>query len=289
MINQVYALKALQARVQEKLAFNPSKPEDAVVITDWLLEHYLLVSRTDLLLNKQIEVSPAVLRQIDQAVARLLNQEPIQYVLEEAYFYGRKFKVSPSVLIPRRETEELVAMVKQGNPQSGLKLLDVGTGSGCIAITFAKEMDAPNVHALEISGAAVQLAKENAANHQAKVAFITGDLFDKRLSLPLPFDVVVSNPPYVRQSEAKVMKDRVLRHEPKLALFVSDKQPLRYYEQIAYQCQHGWLRRGGKIYWEINEVLGKETVALLENGHFGKIALQKDMQGKNRFVSATLL
>lgn len=258
-------------------------------MTDWLLEHYLSVSRTDIILNKTVAVSSDQLQQIDQAVARLLNQEPIQYVLKEAYFYGRTFRVLPSVLIPRRETEELVAMVKQENSQKGLKLLDVGTGSGCIAVTLAQEMNQPRVYALEISAAAVQLATENAAAYDAKVSFITGDLFDGQLLVPSPFDVVVSNPPYVRQSEALTMDERVLKYEPEQALFVSDEQPLRYYEQIALWCQNGWLQPGGKIYWEINEALGEEVIELLRGSHFRRAVLRQDMQGKNRFVSAMLL
>lgn len=219
----------------------------------------------------------------------MLNQEPIQYVLGEAYFYGRTFRVSPSVLIPRRETEELVAIVKQENQQKGLTLLDVGTGSGCIAVTLAQEMNKPRVHALDISDDAVQVAKENAAACNAQVSFITGDLFDSQLLVSSPFDVIVSNPPYVRRSEAKAMDDRVLKYEPEQALFVSDEQPLRYYEQLALRCQNEWLKPGGKIYWEINEALGEEMVKLLENSRFGEIALRKDMQGKDRFVSAMLL
>ena len=288
-MSQVYELKELQRQIQEKLALISSSGDDTLAITTWLLEHHLGVRRTDLLLNKRVEVSPIKQQLIDQAITRLLNQEPIQYVLGETYFYGYKFSVSPGVLIPRRETEELVAIVQQENPRAGLKVLDVGTGSGCIAVTLAKEMDQPRVYALEISAAAVRVAKENATNHQAKVTFVVGDLFDEHLAIPSPFDVVVSNPPYVRRSEAAAMEARVLAYEPEQALFVSDEQPLRYYEEVACRCRNGWLRAGGKIYWEINEALGEETVALLENGGFEKVVLQRDMQGKDRFVNATLL
>ncbi len=288
-MSQVYELKELQRQIQKKLALISSGGDDTSAITAWLLEHYLGVSRTDLLLNKRVEVSPIKQQRIDRAITRLLNQEPIQYVLEEAYFYGRKFNVSPSVLIPRRETEELVALVRQENPQSGLKVLDVGTGSGCIAVTLTKEMNRPSVYALEISATAVQVAQKNAATYQSEVTFITGDLFHESLLVPAPFDIILSNPPYVRRSEAAAMEARVLAYEPEQALFVSDEQPLRYYEEIARRCRNGWLRAGGKIYWEINEALGKETVALLENGGFEKVVLQRDMQGKDRFVNATLL
>ncbi len=288
-MNKLYELKEIQSQIREKLASVPIGWDDPSVITAWLLEHYLGVSRTDIMINKSVEVSSIDQQQINQAVIRLLNQEPIQYVLEESYFYGRKFVVSPSVLIPRRETEELVAMVRQENLQSGLRVLDVGTGSGCIAVTLAKELNKPKVTAFDINSAAVQLAKKNAVAHQAEVTFIIGDLFDKSLPVPSPFDVIVSNPPYVRLSEARTMDERVLGFEPKEALFVSDEQPLRYFEQIAHRCQKGWVRPGGKVYWEINEALGEQTIDLLRKSGFKKVALRKDMQGKDRFVSATLL
>ena len=288
-MHQVYKLKELQTQLQEKLAPVLSEPGETRLTAFWLLEHHLKASSTDIMLNKAVNVSYTELQRIDQSVARLLNQEPIQYVLGEAHFYGRTFKVSPKVLVPRRETEELVAMVKQENLQAELNLLDVGTGSGCIAVTLAKEMTKPRVCALEISDAAVRVAEENAIAHQANVAFITGDLFDDQLVVPKPFDIIVSNPPYVRQSEVLTMTDRVLHHEPELALFVSNEHPLRYYEQMVHRCQDGWLQIGGKMYWEINEALGAEMVRLLTDSRFGKIEVRKDMQGKDRFVTATLL
>lgn len=289
-MDQVYKLKELQTQIQAKLEpADPKEHGEALALTYWLLEHYLSVNRTDFVLDKTVDISSDKLKQINQAVARLLTQEPIQYVLEEAYFYGRRFKVSPSVLIPRRETEELVAMVKQENLQAGLKVLDVGTGSGCIAVTLAKEMNKPRVHALEISAAAVQIAEENASFHHADITFVVNDLFQNQFSVSGPFDVIVSNPPYVRQSEARAMSERVLHHEPGQALFVSDNHPLRYYEQMLHCCQNGWLQPGGKVYWEINEALGAETIRLLTNSRFKKADLRKDMQGKDRFVTATLL
>ena len=288
-MHQVYKLKELQTQLQEKLAPVLSEPGETRLTAFWLLEHHLKASSTDIILNKAVNVSYTELQRIDQSVVRLLNQEPIQYVLGEAYFYGRTFKVSPKVLVPRRETEELVVMVKQENSQAELNLLDVGTGSGCIAVTLAKEMTKPRVCALEISDAAVRVAEENAIAHQANVAFITGDLFDDQLVVPKPFDIIVSNPPYVRRSEALTMTERVLHHEPELALFVSNEHPLRYYEQMVHRCQDGWLQMGGKMYWEINEALGAEMVRLLTDSRFGKIEVRKDMQGKDRFVTATLL
>ena len=288
-MRQVYKLKELQTQIQHKLAPGLGQSGETRLMVAWLLEHYLGANSPDILLDKEVQVSSAALQQLDQAVARLLRQEPIQYVLGEAHFYGRKFKVSPSVLIPRRETEELVAMVRQENRQTGLRLLDVGTGSGCIAVTLAKEMSQPNVSALEISAAAVRIAEENATVHQTDVTFIIGDLFDNQLSVGEPFDVIVSNPPYVRRREALAMSARVVQYEPEQALFVSDEHPLRYYEQLVRRCHKGWLQPGGKVYWEINEALGAEMFRLLTNSSFERVDVREDMQGKDRFVTATLL
>ena len=218
--------------------------DNTMALTAWLLEHYLGVSRTDLLLNNSVEVSSIHWQRIDQAVIRLRNQEPIQYVLGEAYFYGRQFNVSPAVLIPRRETEELVAMVLEENSQAGLKVLDVGTGSGCIAVTVAEEMNRPRVYALEVSAAAVQIAQKNAVTHQSEVAFITGDLFHEGLLVPAPFDIILSNPPYVRRSEASAMEARVLAYEPERALFVSDEQPCGTTNKLCIGAETAGCGRG---------------------------------------------
>ncbi len=255
----------------------------------WLLDHYLSISRTDLLLNSTVEVSDLVQQQLAAAVARLQQQEPIQYVLGEAYFYGRRFKVSSSVLIPRRETEELVALVKEENLQEGLRILDVGTGSGCIAVTLSKEMRRADVYAVDNSPPAVRVAEENATLHRAEVTFFVEDIFQDDWAMPALVDVIVSNPPYVRRSEADGMAERVLKYEPESALFVDNYRPLLYYERMVYLCQHrGWLRPGGKIYWEINEALGDDVLSLLKQSRFTCLRLQKDMQKKYRFVVGEL-
>ena len=290
-VNQVYKLKELWAQLQQELLV-PGQIDalEAEVMAVWLLEHYLSVSRMDLLLNKTVEVPIRVQQVWEETVVRLNRQEPIQYVLGEAYFYGRKFKVTPSVLIPRRETEELVAWVKEGNPKERLRVLDVGTGSGCIAVTLSKEMNQPDVYALDVSEAAVQVAEENAILHQAKVTFLVDDVLQDGLTVPTPFDVIVSNPPYVLRSEASRMSERVLTYEPAQALFVGNEQPLLYYERMIHLCQNeGWLALGGKIYWEINEAMGDKLVQLLRKNQFAELQLRKDMQGKNRFVTGKLV
>ena len=289
-MNQAYPLKELLAQLHQKiLTLGTADASEAEVMATWLLEYYLLIDRTDLLVNNTVEVSDVVAQRLSRAVARVQRQEPIQYILEEAYFYGRRFKVTPDVLVPRRETEELVAMVKDENPQEGLRILDVGTGSGCIAVTLSKEMRKPTVHALDISPLAVRVAEENAAMHQADVTFSVRDILQKEAAISTPYDIIVSNPPYVRRSEAGEMTERVLKYEPEQALFVEDHQPLLYYKRmVELSRSHGWLSANGKIYWEINEALGDEILFLLAKNQFVDVRLQKDMQGKSRFVRGKL-
>lgn len=289
-MNQAYPLKELRAQLQQKILISgATDASEAETMATWLLEHYLSINRTDLLVNHTVEVSAPVQRQLAAAVARLQQQEPIQYVLGEAYFYGRRFKVSPSVLIPRRETEELIALVKEENPQEGLRVLDVGTGSGCIAVTLSKEMSGADVYAVDNSAPAVRVAEENAVLHRATVTFFIEDILQDVWAMPVPFDIIVSNPPYVPRSEAVGMSERVLKYEPEPALFVDDHQPLLYYERMIYLSRNsGWLRPGGKIYWEINETLGDEILRLLGRNRFINLSLRKDMQGKCRFVVGEL-
>ena len=266
-----------------------AEPSEAATMATWLLEHYLKASRTDVLLNNNITVPKSALRQLARAVTRLNQHEPIQYVLEETFFYGRKLKVSPDVLIPRRETEELVAWVKEENLAPGMRVLDIGTGSGCIAVTLSLEMSHPCVHALDISSAAIRVATENAALHQTKVTFQVADVLREELTIPSPFDILVSNPPYVRRSEAANMSARVLSYEPDEALFVDNQQPLLFYERMIDGCQRdGWLTRGGTVYWEINEELGDKLVHLLRERCFKEVCLRRDMQGKPRFITGKL-
>ena len=284
----MYKLKELQKQLHQELLTQIAPPEVEQIVM-WLLEYYLRIQRTDILLNKRVTVSQKVQHQLRKAVDRLNRQEPIQYVLGEAYFYGRRFNVAPSVLIPRRETEELVAWVKEKNPQERLRVLDVGTGSGCIAVTLSVDMNRPKVHALDVSEAAIQIATDNAALYQAPVTFWTGNLLREGLTVPTPFDVVVSNPPYVRRSEASAMSPSVLEHEPDIALFVKNERPLLFYERMAYLCRYeGWLATSGMIYWEINEVMSHKIVQLLQNHGFQGIVVRDDMQGKPRFVTGKL-
>jgi release factor glutamine methyltransferase len=238
-----------------------------------------------MVLDHPISLSPSQQQLLFAAIARLRNQEPIQYVLGEAPFLGRNFRVSPAVLIPRPETEALVQYIIDDNPQIGAHVLDIGTGSGCIAITLQKELPQATVYALEVDPEALNMAKINAARLGATVHFIQADI----LHDPLPtqhWDIMVSNPPYVRIAEQKQMKRRVLAYEPAKALFVPDTQPLIFYETIVALAPQ-YLTPAGKLYLEINEAFGAAVASLFMHAGFEEICIKQDLHGKDRWVTGT--
>lgn len=251
----------------------------------WLLEAFYGKKRTDFLVNNPLRLKPEVQEKLEEALDRLEKQEPIQYVLGEAPFYGRSFTVNPSVLIPRPETEELVQLIlSRHGGQKGLRLLDVGTGSGIIAISLALELMEPQVYAVDVSGSALEIAEENARKLEASVEFIKADILDSVPPMP-PMDLVVSNPPYVRWQEAEQMQANVLDWEPHLALFVENHDPLIFYRHIAIMARQQ-LINGGFLYFEINEAFGQEVVQMLTESGFSRASIHQDMQGKDRMVSA---
>lgn len=260
--------------------------EEARYMALMLMEHYLHQQRTDILLDRQFQMDSHQESMLEGAIKRICNNEPIQYVIGETFFYGRSLYVSPAVLIPRRETEELVDIVIKENKEPGLKILDIGTGSGCIAVTLSKELDTSKVYALDASQEALAVAKVNAQRYQANIQWLFEDILNVSLRLKT-FDLIVSNPPYVKKSEVAKMKKNVLSYEPYEALFVSDEDPLLFYRQIAQLCKtNDMLKKNGKVYLEINEAHGMEVVKLLKEQGFNDITLRKDMQQKDRFVSA---
>jgi release factor glutamine methyltransferase len=262
--------------------------EEARYMALMLMEHYLHQQRNDILLDRQLRMDSHQESKLEVAIGRIRNYEPIQYVIGETFFYGRSLYVSPAVLVPRRETEELVDVVIKENKATGLEVLDIGTGSGCIAVTLSKELEAAHVYALDASQEALAVAKANAQRYRANIYWLFEDILNPSADLK-PFDIVVSNPPYVRRSEATEMKENVLSYEPYEALFVNDEDPLLFYRQISELCSmKGILKKNGKIYFEINEAYGMEVVKLLEKQGFKDIMLKKDMQQKDRFVSARL-
>lgn len=265
---------------RDKLRPTYSKEESENLVR-WLMEHYLGISKRDLLLNKVLIEVPLSYR---NAVEQLIAGRPIQYVLGEAPFYGRNFIVTEAVLIPRRETEELVYGVIQGHRAPGQRILDIGTGSGCIPATLALELPDSEVFAVDISQEALDLAKRNAQLHGGNVGFQRLDILQEALPWK-DLDVIISNPPYVTEREKDQMSGHVLLHEPHLALFVPDHDPLLFYREIAKKALSA-LRPGGRLYVEINEAFGLETVKLMEESGFVNVLLKQDMQGKDRMVQA---
>ena len=247
-------------------------------------------SKSEKLMHKHFLLDAVQQKLYDDFIARLLQHTPVQYVLHEAWFFGMPFYVDESVLIPRPETEELVETVLEDNKSmQSLSILDIGTGSGCIAISLKKKLPESIIYALDISKKALRVAKENALKNSVDIVFLHNNILNIKAANDLPaFDMVVSNPPYITQAEASVMHPNVLLHEPHIALFVPDEDALLFYKAITdFSLQH--LKPGGKLYFEINELLGSEVAALLKLKGFSEIQVKKDLQQKNRIVSAILL
>lgn len=216
---------------------------------------------------------------------RLQNREPVQYVLGQADFYGLKLEVSPAVLIPRQETEELVHLVLIENPKNTkLRVLDIGTGSGCIPLAISKNRPHWQTEGLDISAQALAVAKKNAENLKLNVLFRECNILEKGQWEQLgEWDIIISNPPYIPERESELMPHHVLQFEPQLALFVSNEDPLLFYRTITAFAKKQLLP-GGLLYFEVNEFNATEVVGLLEEAGFSKVRLEKDMQGKDRIV-----
>ncbi len=245
-----------------------------------LLEDVFGLTKTDIIVDKSVNIDEALLF---RCIDRINNNEPIQQVIGFTFFRGRKFNVNPSVLIPRIETEELIEHIKSLKISSP-SVLDIGTGSGCIAISLDLEIPEAEVWALDISEAALAIAKENQKSLNSKVSFIQAD-FLKDFSFAHDLDVVVSNPPYIRNFEKEEMEPNVLDHEPHLALFVPDENPLVFYEALASFGKKN-LKNNGYVLAEINSYLGKETLALFEQYDYKEVEIIKDIFDKDRFVKA---
>lgn len=217
-------------------------------------------------------------------IDRLQQGEPLQYIEGKVPFCGMEFAVNSSVLIPRPETAELVDWIVCEHATQHPRILDLGTGSGCIAIALSKQLPQATIEACDISAEALTIAKENARMNEAPVSFFTHDMLDLGTPLPHSYDILVSNPPYIRQSEAADMSIQVTEWEPHTALFVPDDDALRFYRAIAELGQTEVLRPGGHIYVEINQALGKETVALFEAYGYQDVELRKDIYGNERMI-----
>ncbi len=251
--------------------------EEAKEIAFLLLQNLWGVSRTDLLLN-ETDKNPD---DLEIYVERINQGEPIQYILGEAWFRDRRFEVNPSVLIPRPETEELVDMISSLKPES---VLDLGTGSGCISISLALEMPQAQVYAIDISEAALNTATKNAENNKASVTFSQGNILDFKNPFNIEkFDLIISNPPYVKENEKPEMRKNVLDFEPHLALFVTDQDPLVFYRHIGeIGIEH--LAKYGSIWVEINSHLGTETADIFKSQGYSHVRVLKDLFGKDRYI-----
>ena len=248
-------------------------------------EYLLNYSKIDTFLKGNEPISADKAEKYQDILIRLSAWEPVQYVLGQAWFYGHNFKVDKSVLIPRQETEELVQWIIQSEPDDACDLLDIGTGSGCIAVSLALNMPQVIVSACDISPDALAVAHFNAQLLKTTVNFFIWDLLDDHSMLHAKYRVMVSNPPYVRHQEKALMKKNVLNFEPALALFVPDHDPLLYYKRIVLIARK-YLLDNGSLYLEINEHFPAEIIKLLKNAGFYAIEVRKDIHGKSRMVKA---
>ncbi|MBU2930056.1 peptide chain release factor N(5)-glutamine methyltransferase [Winogradskyella psychrotolerans] len=261
-------------------------------------EYYLNIARIQLTLEPELAITKPETETFFKALEHLKQQQPIQYLLGETEFYGLPFKVNENVLIPRPETEELVDLIIKGHSQqnkvSKLKILDIGTGSGCIAISLVKNLPNAKVYALDISKEALKVAKQNAKLNNVEITFIEANIIEVAENSSLwedvasrekgfLFDVIVSNPPYVRNLEKQEIKPNVLDNEPHLALFVDDDNPLVFYKAITDFAINN-LKPKGHLYFEINQYLGEDTKQLLVDAKFKDVELLKDLNGNDRML-----
>lgn len=262
------------------------------IITEFLHQK----KRIDLALEPNFSMTENEVEKWNSIIAELKQEKPIQYILGETEFYGLRFLVNENTLIPRQETEELVELILNENSKKKIpnsKVLDIGTGSGCIAISLAKHLLEAEVYALDVSEKALVVAKQNAELNKVEINFINKSILEvEDLIFPTTnnqqpttfFDIIVSNPPYVRILEKEEIKKNVLEYEPHLALFVEDDDALLFYRKIASLAQKH-LSENGKLYFEINQYLGNETVDLLQRLNFKNIHLIKDVYGNDRIIS----
>jgi len=253
----------------------------------WLIfEHLFGWSKTELILNDQTKLNDSEYLFVQKTLEGLKNHEPIQYILGKTEFFGLPMKVNPTVLVPRPETEELVEWIIQSvSSNKPVAILDIGTGSGCIAIALAKMLPKAGVSAWDISQEALNTAAENAHINEVKIHFEKKNILNLSLSDVKPFDVIVSNPPYVRESEKELMLSNVLNYEPHVALFVSDSDPLIFFRAIAGYAEAA-LNEKGTLFFEINRDFGEPVKKLLAGYGFRNIELRKDLSGNCRMVKA---
>ena len=273
----------------KKIYLQELKPQfgenEASQMLNILIEYFFSLTRTQLALKPDFRLTESEMLSLHNAVKELKTNKPVQYITGETEFYGMKFFVNKSVLIPRQETEELVDLIVAREKEAGLKVLDIGTGSGCIAISLAKKLNQAEVTAIDVSAAALAVAKKNAEINEVSAIFLEEDILNPSQTSNTQFDIIVSNPPYVTLSEKKQMQPNVLEFEPHLALFVENENPLVFYKAILIYASEN-LKTGGRLYFEINESLGKDASELLETNGFKDIKIHPDINGKDRMLVA---
>lgn len=237
---------------------------------------------TDLLIHEGDLASDWLTQKSSDIVERVVRHEPIQYVLGRARFFGMDFEVTPATLIPRPETEELIQLILDREKRKDLKVLDIGTGSGCIAVALALNLPFADVTAIDISEDALEVAKRNAERLHARVKFLHADIFSWRPAAK-SFDIIVSNPPYIAEKEAADMESHVKEFEPPTALFVPDSDPLIYYRRIA-EIGLETLTDGGTLYFEINPIYARQLQSLLDSVGYKNVEIIKDFSGKERMI-----
>jgi len=283
-------IKTMKLKAQKEIFFKTLEnyyPAEEIHSFFFLLtEAFFKINRLNLALNPELEIDKNQVEKLESAIARLKNHEPIQHIIGETEFFGLTFKVDKNVLVPRPETEELVEWILEDfSEEKTSKILDIGTGSGCIAIALARNLPQAKISAIDISDAALEIAKSNAETNNADISFISEDIL-KTEALTGIWDIIVSNPPYVRELEKKEMHRNVLEYDPPTALYVKDENPLIFYEKITKLAKTA-LNPGGKLYFEINQYLAEETEKMMQEHGF-KTELRKDIFGNFRMLCGSI-
>jgi len=260
-----------------------AQPQEVQAMIRVICEDIFNYDPVDVALRQESELPEFAQERVTELIARLRRHEPLQYIVGSARFHGHKFKVTPAVLIPRPETEQLVDLIVEENRGSDLRVLDMGTGSGCIAISLARALKFACVDALDVSRDALAVARDNAAALKVKVRFFESDMLQPQPAAS--YDIIVSNPPYICWSERESMERNVKDYEPGQALFVPDNDPLLFYKSIAPYAMQS-LEKGGRLYLEINQRFGDEVKRLLEDCGFDEVRIIDDSYGKVRFATA---
>jgi release factor glutamine methyltransferase len=281
-----YTIKKIISLIKSEL--NNYYPQQEINSFIYLiLHHYFKYSKVQIQLKQDEEINDTIVARIIANIEELKTFKPVQYILGQTEFYNLPFIVAPGVLIPRPETEELVDWIIAENNNQYQNIADIGTGSGCIAISLAKNLPKSFIYALDNSADALSITRRNSKLNHTKIHISYFDILKHNISFDERFDIIVSNPPYVTEKEKQLMHPNVLNYEPEEALFVPNDDPLLYYRKIVdFALKH--LKKGGKLYFEINENFGKETALLLEEKNFQNIQLKKDINDKYRMIRGIL-